>query len=60
MRRLTCEMSTIFVLRVIGVSGFSRSVHWDDKGWTKRVRFSYSANRRSSLAGVFPSVLAWL
>lgn len=54
--KLTCEMSTMFVLRVMGVSGCSRSVHSDDSGWTKRVRFSYSANRRRSFGGVFPSV----
>lgn len=60
MRRLTCEMSTIFVLREMGVWGFSRSTHSDDRGWTNLVRFSYNANRRNSLGGVFPSVLALL
>lgn len=60
MRRLTCEISTMFVLNVIGVVAFSRSVHSVDRGCTKRVRFSYRAHRRSSLAGVLPSDFALL
>lgn len=53
-------MSTILVLRVIGVAGCGRSVHSEDSGCTNLVRFSYSANKRSSFAGVFPSVFALL
>ena len=59
-RRVTWEMSTMLVLRVMGVSAFSRSVHWVHNGCANRVRFSYSAKRRRSFAGVVPSVLALL
>lgn len=58
--KVTSEISTILVLSVIGVSAFSRSVHSVDSGCTNRVRFSYKANKRRSLPGVLPSVLAWL
>lgn len=51
-------MSTIFVLRVMGVRACSRSVRCVHSGCAKRVRFSYRANRRTSLAGVLPSPAA--
>jgi hypothetical protein len=58
--RLTPETSTMLVLSVMGVSWCGRSGRFVHSGWAKRVRFSYRANSRSSLGGVFPSVSAWL
>jgi hypothetical protein len=59
-RRLTPETSTMFVLRVMGVSGCGRSGRLVQSGWAKRVRFSYRAKRRRSFGGVLPSVSALL
>ncbi len=59
-RRLTPETSTMFVLRVMGVSWCGRSGRLVQSGCAKRVRFSYRANRRRSLGGVLPSVSALL
>lgn len=50
----------MLVLRVMGVSALSRSVRLVHRGCAKRVRFSYSANRRRSLGGVLPSECALL
>jgi hypothetical protein len=40
MRSETWETSTMFVLRVMGVPAWSRSVSSVQSGWAKRVRFS--------------------
>ena len=48
----------MLLLCVMGVRGNSRSVSAVHSGITKRVRFSYKANNRSSFPDVFPSVSA--
>lgn len=51
-RRLTPPTSTMLVDSVMGVRACSRSVSCEHSGCAKRVRFSYSANRRTSFVGV--------
>lgn len=43
----------------IGVSGFGRPGTAEQRGMTKRIRFSYSAKSRSILGGVAPLALVF-
>jgi len=51
-------MSTILLLCVIGILGFSRSVNAEHNGKTNRTRCSYNANKRINFGDTVPSVSA--